>query len=73
LPCIVRDNNALAAGHMFAHSNKVHWDINFITLEDDWEVDFVSYFFRVLYSTRMGWGSNDKFCWIPSKRTTING
>jgi hypothetical protein len=32
-----------------------HWDINFTTLVDDWEVDFVSSFFNVLYPARVGW------------------
>jgi hypothetical protein len=32
------------ADHMFAHNNEVHWDLNFIKLVHDWEVDFVSSF-----------------------------
>jgi hypothetical protein len=66
--CIARDRDALVADHMFAH-NEVHWDMNFIRLVHDWEVDFVSSLFNALYSIRMGWGDEDKFCWIPSKKT----
>jgi hypothetical protein len=64
--CIARDRNALVA-NVFAHNDEVHWDMNFIKLEHDWEVDSVSSFFNALYSIKMNWGSEDKFCWIPSK------
>jgi hypothetical protein len=51
------------------NNDVVHWDINFIRLVHDWEVDFVSSFFNVLYSVRLGWGCDDKLCWTPSKRS----
>ena len=66
--CFTRDKETLVADHIFAHNDVVHWDIHFITLVHDWEVYSVSSFFNVLYSTRMGWGSKDKLCGIPSKR-----
>jgi hypothetical protein len=59
------------ADHIFAHNDVVYWDINFIRLVHDWEVYSVSSFFNVLYSTRTGWGSKDKLCWIPSKRRSF--
>jgi hypothetical protein len=36
------------AGHMFGHNDEVHWDMNFIRLVHDWEVDSVSSFSNAL-------------------------
>jgi hypothetical protein len=69
--CLTGDKGALVVGHMFAHNDVVHWDINFIILVHDWGVYSVSSFFNVLYSTRMGQGDNNKFCWIPLKRQSF--
>jgi hypothetical protein len=58
--CIPWERDALLADHMFAHNDKVHWEMNFIRLVHDWEVDSVYYFFNALYSVRMSWGDEDK-------------
>jgi len=33
---------------MFGHNDEVHWDMNFIRLVHDWEVDSVSSFSNAL-------------------------
>ena len=49
-------------------NNKAHWDINFTKLVDDWEVDFVSSFFNVLYSARVGQKGDDSLlCWMEQE------
>jgi hypothetical protein len=48
--CIARDRDALVADHMFAHNDKMLWDVNFIGLVHDWKVESVSSFFNALYS-----------------------
>jgi hypothetical protein len=53
---------------MFGHNDELHWDMDFIRLVHDWEVDFKSSIFNALYSVRMGQGDDDKFCWICSER-----
>jgi hypothetical protein len=63
--CIGRGMDVLVADHMFAHCDKVDWDMNFIQLV---EVDAVSSLFNALYSVRLGRGDEDKFCSILSKR-----
>jgi hypothetical protein len=68
---LARNRDALAANLMVAHNDVVHWDINFIILVHDWEVDSISSFFNVLYSIWMDQGVNDKLCWIPSKRRSF--
>lgn len=63
--CVTRGMDVLVADHMFAHCDKVDWDMNFIQLV---EVDAVSSLFNALYSVRLGRGDEDKFCSILSKR-----
>jgi hypothetical protein len=53
---------------MFVHNDEVHWDMNFIILVHDWEVDTITFFFSTLYSVRRIRGDEDKCCWVPSKR-----
>jgi hypothetical protein len=31
---------------MFVHNDEVHWDMNFIILVHDWEVDTITFFFQ---------------------------
>jgi hypothetical protein len=48
-------------------NDSVYWDINFIRLVHDWEVDYVSSFFNVLYSSKVGRVGEHRLCWMPSK------
>lgn len=50
------------AKHMFAHNDKIHWDINFIRLVNDWEVEYVSSLSNALYSVRRSRRVEDKWC-----------
>jgi len=65
-----RDRDALVADHMLCHNDEVHWDMNFIILVHDWEVDTVSSFLNALYSARSP-GDEDKCCWGPSQRRSF--
>jgi hypothetical protein len=49
LSCIARDKYALVADCIFSYNAEVHSEMNFIRLLHDWEVDFVFFFFSVLY------------------------
>jgi hypothetical protein len=52
--CLARNRDAMVADLRSVSNDMAHWDINFTKLVDDWEVDFVSSFFNVLYSARVG-------------------
>jgi hypothetical protein len=67
---IARDKDALVADHMLVHNDEVHWDMNFITLVHDWEVNIVSSSLNDLYFARSR-GDEDKCCWVPSKRRSF--
>jgi len=51
----------------FSNGN-LQWNISFTKPMHDWEVDLVSSFFELLNYIRLRQGSEDKICWIPSKR-----
>lgn len=52
---------------LFSDSHK-YWNVNFIGAVTDWEVDFFTLFFNLLYSIRSRQGDEDKLCWALSKR-----
>jgi hypothetical protein len=65
--CLARNRDALMADLRVVSNNVVNWDISFIKLVHDWEVDSISSFINALYSARVGWGGDDKLCWTPKK------
>jgi hypothetical protein len=69
---IARDMDALVVDHMLVNNKEVDWDMNFIRLVHDWDVDVISSLFNALYSIRLGQGNENKLCWSPSKRRTFD-
>jgi hypothetical protein len=69
--CLARNMDAIVANFRIVSNDIVHWDINLIRLMHDWEVDFISSFFNVLYSNRVGREGDDRSCWTPSKRRSF--
>jgi hypothetical protein len=51
---IAQDMDALVADHMLVNNREVNWDMNFIRLVHDWDVDVASFLFNALYSVRLG-------------------
>lgn len=47
------------------------WNITFIILAQNWEVELNVSFFNLLYSLRLGGGCEDKIRWVPSKRESL--
>jgi hypothetical protein len=43
------------------------WTVSFLRAAQNWEVDFFTLFFNLLYPLRLGWVGEDKLCWTPSK------
>jgi hypothetical protein len=56
------------ADHLEVFSGSHKWNINFIRAAHDWEVNFFASFFNLLYSSKLGWGGEEKLCWVLSKR-----
>jgi hypothetical protein len=46
----------------------IHWNVLFIRLVHDWELEEVSRFFKLLYSQQISNGGEDKICWTLLKR-----
>jgi hypothetical protein len=69
--CLARNRDATVVDLRSASNNTADWDINFTRLVHDYEVDFVTSFFNVLYSTRVGLEGDDSLCWMLSKRRSF--
>jgi hypothetical protein len=59
------------ADHMQFSNDTLQWNIIYIRSMHDWEVEVVSSFFNLWYSLELQRGGEDKICWIPSKRQTL--
>jgi hypothetical protein len=46
----------------------IHWNVLFIRLVHDCELEEVTRFFELLYSQQIRHGGEDKICWNPLKR-----
>jgi hypothetical protein len=53
--------------NMHINNGIIHWNILFTRPVQDWEVDRVARFFKLLYSQKVWYGGEDKICCIPSK------
>ena len=61
----VRD--AAVANIIRIRSESVHWEVNFTRLFQDWELESISSFLELLYSTSIQKPEEDKMCWKVSK------
>jgi hypothetical protein len=67
LLCLTRHRDASVADLRSVGNALIYWDVNFIRLVHDWEVYYVSSFFNVLYSNRVGRVGEHRIRWTPSK------
>ena len=55
--------DAPMATNMDYSSGTLQWNINFVCLVHDWEVDILASFYSLLYSFRERTGEEDKLWW----------
>jgi hypothetical protein len=60
--------DASVVDHLELSSGSHKWNISFIRVAYDWEVDIFASFFNLLYSFSVSRGVEDKLCWVPFKR-----
>jgi hypothetical protein len=65
---ITHFKDAFVGDHLLLASDSHHWNVSFIRVAQDWEVDFFTPFFNLLYSIKLRQSGEDKFCWAPFKR-----
>ena len=58
---------ASIANNMEHSSGIIQWNIQFIRLIHDWEVEVLASFYRCLYDCKMRGVGVDKLWWVPSK------
>jgi len=67
---MARFKEAFVVDHVLFSNDTFQWNITFIRLVHDWEVEaeMVASFFNLLYSFMMNQGGEDRICWTSSKR-----
>lgn len=66
LYCITWDKEALVADHIQYQTDSVTWVLNFIRHAQDWELESISSFMDLLYSSSVKGCGVDKVCWQGS-------
>jgi hypothetical protein len=56
------------ADYLMLLSDSYQWNINFLKVAHNWEVNLFTSFFNLLYSIKLRQGGEDKLYWVPSKR-----
>jgi hypothetical protein len=56
------------ANHLRIHNDVVHWELDFIRLIHDWELESVSNFLDLLYSVSTKGQGVDQMCWKLSHK-----
>jgi len=65
---IAYDKNLFVAAHLILESRSFQWDVRFIRVAHDWEVDVLASFFTLLYSISLDRDGKDKLWWSPSRK-----
>jgi hypothetical protein len=62
------EKDAWVEENMAIVNGVTQWNVLFIQLVHDWELEEVSRFFELLYAQQIRHGGEDKICWTPLKR-----
>jgi hypothetical protein len=65
---IAHDKDALVTAHLVLEDGSYQWDVSFFRAAHDWEVDILTSFFTLLYSTRVDCEGEDQLWWSPSHK-----
>jgi hypothetical protein len=65
IPC---HTEGLVVDHVQFSNDLSQWNVSYIKLVHDWEVELVTLFFNLLLCLRLSQAGVDRMCWIPSKR-----
>jgi len=65
---IARFKDVVVADHLELSSASNQWNINFLRVAHDWEMDLFTSLFTLLYSIIVRQGGEGRFCWIPFRR-----
>jgi hypothetical protein len=63
---LARGRDALVAHYMQVRNESTHWQLDFIRPIQDWELESISSYLDLLYSTKVKGNNDDTICWKPS-------
>ncbi len=66
--CIAQNRDALVAHYMQVRNDSTHWWLDFIRPIQDRELESISLFLDLLYSTKVKSNNDDTICWNPSSQ-----
>ena len=64
---IAWNKEAFVAEHLCWQNGFVHWDVLFIRMFQDWELESLNSFFALLYSIEVGQSEEDKVAWFAAR------
>jgi hypothetical protein len=64
--CLAKNKDAFVADHLQHHNSSTHWEIQFIRLVHDWELESITTFLDLLYSSLVIGYSEDVVHWRSS-------
>ena len=65
---ICREKKASVADLMQYANGVLHWDVNFIRVVQDWELESLSHLMDMIYGVLVRGNEEDKMCWKPDKK-----
>uniref|UniRef100_A0A2N9HC79 Reverse transcriptase domain-containing protein n=1 Tax=Fagus sylvatica TaxID=28930 RepID=A0A2N9HC79_FAGSY len=65
---IARNKEAFVMDHLHYHNERVSWVLNFTRHVQDWELEAVSSFLELLYSSSAQGHGEDRMCWRGSSK-----
>ena len=68
---INRNEEAYVADLMKFSNGVLHWDLSFIRVIQDWELDSLSNFMESVYGVLLRGVGKDKICWMPAKKMSF--
>ena len=68
---INRNEEAYVADLMKFSNGVLHWDLSFIRVIQDWELDSSSNFMESVYGVLLRGVGKDKICWMPAKKMSF--
>ncbi len=69
--CIAWDKDALVANYLQICNDSIHWRLDFLRTALEWELEIISSFLDLIYSTKVKGHGEDTIYWQPSPQKSF--